>query len=125
MRAVLGHSDHFDSATAIEAAIQQCEAQLGGETPKAVLLAASVEYDHAVMLEGLRRHWPESLRVGSTTDGEISAKNGYHEDSVLVVAFAGENIDARVIVGRDLSSDPEAAIVTVTALEPRRPHALA
>ncbi|MCA8971999.1 MAG: FIST C-terminal domain-containing protein [Planctomycetes bacterium] len=110
MRAVLGHSDHFDSATAIEAAIQQCEAQLGGETPKAVLLAASVEYDHAVMLEGLRRHWPESLRVGSTTDGEISAKNGYHEDSVLVVAFAGENIDARVIVGRDLSSDPEAAI---------------
>ncbi len=115
MRVVLGHSDHINAAAAMDAALTQCEQQLAGEPPRAVLLATSVEYDHAVLLQRVHARWPDAVCVGSTTDGEISAKEGYHEDSVLVVAFAGEDIEARTILGRGLSDDPDAAVARAVA----------
>ncbi len=110
MRATTGHSDDPVSLDAIEDTIQQIEASLNGETPKAALLFCSVEYEHEVLLQRIQAQWPGLPLVGATSDGEISSRLGFRDDSVLLTVFSGEGIRVHAGLGKNLSQDVDAAI---------------
>lgn len=100
---------------AIEDTIRQIEASLDGDVPKAALLFCSVEYEHAVILQRIQAQWPGLPLVGATSDGEISSKLGFREDSVLLTVFSGEGIRVHAGLGKDLSQDVDAAIASAVA----------
>ena len=110
MKFVIGHSDDVDARDAVEAAIRSCLSDLEGERPKAALLFASVEYDHQVLLDRIAEEWPDIPVVGGSSDGELSSACGFCHDSVLLTLFAGDDLEARAGVGRDLSRDLEQAV---------------
>jgi len=110
MRAVIGHSQEIDTLEAIEDVVRQCREQLGEEQPKAALLFSSVEYEHELVLERLSAAWPGLPVIGGTTDGEVSSREGYVADSVLVVMLAGADIEAVAGIGRELSVDSSRAV---------------
>lgn len=124
MRSIVGHSDDIDTPQAVREVIEQCEARLDGEAPKAALLFASVEYDHAPALEAISKRWPGIALIGGTTDGEVSSAGGYHPDSVLLVLLVGDEIEACVGLGRHMSSDPERAVREATSVLAGRKPAL-
>lgn len=104
MRAVIGHSDDVDARDAIQAVIEQCQAQLEGEVPKAALLFMSAEYEHQEVLDAIAETWPGVPLIGSTSDGEVSSREGFVMDSVLLTLLCGD-IEAHSGVGYDLSLD--------------------
>lgn len=110
MRAGVGHSDDVDGPDAIAQAIGQCEAQLAGQPPRALLLFASTSYQHGEVLEAIARRWPGVPLIGGSTDGEFSLTGGFTRDSLLLVALAGHDLTARVGLGRNLAADPEGAV---------------
>ena len=112
MRATTGHSDDPVSIDAIDDIIQQIEATLGGEAPKAALLFCSVEYEHEVILQRIQKQWPGLPLVGATSDGEISSQLGFRDDSVLLTVFSGNDIKVHAGLGKDLSQDPDRAIAS-------------
>jgi hypothetical protein len=110
MRTAVGHSDQIDSKDAIEDVLLQIEAKIGGEAPKAGVLFASVDYEHAELLERIQDRWPGLPLIGGSSDGEISSVRGFCHDSVLLTVFTGEGFDVMSGLGRELSRDPQAAV---------------
>ncbi len=111
MRLVIAHSNDVDSLDAIRAVVEQCTSQLeGGPAPVAGLLFAGIDYDHSTLLEEIHRTWPDLPIIGGTTDGEFSSRDGFHNDSVALTLFCGQNIEARIGVGKRLSEGVEAAV---------------
>lgn len=122
MRAIVGHSEEIDTVEACEELVRQCAGQLGSEKPRAGLLFASVEYDHAAILAHLARRWPGLALVGATTDGEVSSRAGYTADSALLVLLAGDDFEAEVGLGLELAADPARAVAQATSvLRGRKP----
>lgn len=110
MKIVLSHSDDPISRDAATELVAHARQELGTESPKAGLLFASVEYEQAECLAVLREAWPDLPIIGGSSDGEISSSLGFRHDSLLLILFAGEDLEVRACVGRDLAADPEAAL---------------
>ncbi|MCA8954862.1 MAG: FIST C-terminal domain-containing protein [Planctomycetes bacterium] len=113
MRAIIGHSDEVCTKTAVEQVLEQCSAQLDGDTPKAAMLFMSTDYDHAEALGLVAAQWPEVPLIGGSTDGEVSSLLGFVRDSVLLTVLVGDEIEAMACVAHDLSGDIEAAVDSV------------
>lgn len=114
MRAIIGHSDEVLTSDAVEDVIRQCTDELGGEVPKAALLFTSVDYDHGLLLSKIADVWPGLPLIGSSSDGEVSSKDGFRMDSVLLTLLCGEGFEAYAGVGRDLSGDVAGAVAAAT-----------
>lgn len=114
MQAHIGHSDDPDSVDAIQEVISQIVGKLGDEDPKAGLLFCSVEYDHGDILDAIQARWPGLPLVGASSDGEMSSKLGFREDSVLLTIFSGDELRVHSGVGRDLSQGIDAAVAAAT-----------
>ena len=110
MRAVFSHSDHPDSARAIQSVLDECRRQLGEETPRAGLLFCSVDYDHAAVLAAIQEAFPGLPVIGASSDGELSSRLGFCDDSVLLTLFAGDDVRVHAGLGRNLSADIDAAV---------------
>ncbi|MFK7740689.1 MAG: FIST signal transduction protein [Planctomycetota bacterium] len=115
MRALTSHSDSPDTASAAAEILEKAMEQLAGDQPVCGFLFASTDYEHAQLLEALTSCWPDMPLVGGSTDGEMSC-DGYFADSVVLTLLAGDGLQARVGLGRELSKDLEAAVAD--ALEP-------
>lgn len=116
VQAAVGHSEAGDAVAAAEEVILQCRSGLAGTAPRALLVFASVDLDHAALLARLTRAFPGAALVGCTTDGEASSALGFREGSLAALALAGVEVGAAL--GRDLSGDPRgvAAEAARTAL---------
>lgn len=110
MRAIVCQSDAGDSTIAVAELIAQATEQLDGAVPKAALLFASSDYDHATLLSSLQDRWPGLPLVGGTSDGEVASVRGFHHDSAVLTLLTGDRIRAHVGLGRDLSKNIGAAI---------------
>ncbi len=110
MRATTGHSDDPETIDAINEVISQIEADLDGAEPRAALLFCSVDYEHQEILDRIQARWPGLPLVGATSDGEISSRLGFCDDSILLTVFSGESLRVHTGVGRGLSSGLEAAV---------------
>ncbi len=110
MRAVVGHSDEVDAKDAALEVIRICREQLEGETPKAGLLFMSVEYEHQVVLDALNEEWPGLPLIGGSSDGEVSSSGGFQMDSVVLTLISGDDIEAAIGLGTNLSKDIDSAV---------------
>ena len=114
---VIGHSDDIDSDGALDELIEQCTAELGDRVPQAGIMFAGHEMDHAVLLGGVCDAWPDIELIGCTTDGELSSRLGFRQDSVVLALFGSDRIEFTAGIGQDLSGD-----VAVRAVAPSMPR---
>ncbi len=111
LRMAVGHARCLDADCAARGAAAACLEQLGGRPPVGLLLFTGVGYDHAAILAVIEEFFPGVPLAGATSAGEMSAPAGPSDDSVLLVAFAGEGIACAVGLARDFAgpgSDPRA-----------------
>ena len=62
LKTVLGHSDDPDSQDAIEEVLEQCTRELAGMLPKAGLLFAAIDFDHALILQKINQVFQSGRR---------------------------------------------------------------
>lgn len=107
---IVGHSDDPDSAGAIAEVIAQCLESLDGETPQAGLLFSAIDFDYALILKTLRQTFPHLELIGGTSDGEVSSRLKFQEDSLTLTLFCSDTVHIRAGLGEDLSSNTVKAV---------------
>ena len=113
---VVGHSDDPDSACAIADVIEQCLESLDGETPQAGLLFSAIDFDYALILKTLRQTFPDLELIGGTSDGEVSSKLKFQEDSLTLTLFCSDTVKIRAGLGEDLSGNIDQAVECAIAM---------
>ncbi|OSM06937.1 FIST N-terminal domain-containing protein [Magnetofaba australis] len=106
---IVAHSERIDTQDALSDLLAQCQSQLGGRAPGAALLFSALKLDFPTLLAGLEAQWPGLPLIGCTTDGELSSRKGFAEDSVTLTLFVSDQVRFASGVGRDLSANPQAA----------------
>lgn len=107
--AATGHSEDIDTDSVLEEIFEQCEEELAGRMPKAGLLFSCIEAEHAELLEGIHQKWPDIDLVGCTTDGELSSRLGFAEDSVSLMLLGSDTVDIAAGIGMNVNEDIGAA----------------
>jgi hypothetical protein len=118
LKVAVGHSNDPDSNSAIDEVLEQCISSLAGEIPKAGLLFAAIDFEHASILQRIHQAFPGIELIGGTTDGEISSVLEFQQDSLTLMVFCSDEIDIRAGLGREVSKNPVAA--TQQAVEQAR-----
>lgn len=106
----VGHSDELDPADAAAEVVAACRASLDGLEPAGAILFASFDSFSPALVEGIRRGFPDTPLLGTTSAAEMSSVGGYREDSVVLAAFASDRVDMAVGVSDGLATDVDAAV---------------
>lgn len=106
---VVAHSEDIDTDGALEEILGQCRQKLGDRIPKAGVVFAAIDQDHALFLSGISDEWPDMELIGCTTEGEFSSELGFCEDSITLVLFGSDTVEFAAGIGRDVSKDIAAA----------------
>lgn len=106
LNAIVGHSNDPDTSQAIEEVLAQCLVDLAGAIPQAGILLAAPDFDHAQVLDVIHQTFPNIQLIGGTSDGEISSKLAFQEDSLVLALFCSDQVEFQAAVGRHISSDP-------------------
>ncbi|NJL57034.1 hypothetical protein HC928_19225 [bacterium] len=109
-KVVVGHSNDLDSDDAIAEVLTQCDRSLPGVTPKAGILLAAIDFDHASILHKIHDTFPGIQLIGGTTDGEISSVLGFEQDSITLMLFCSDGIDIQAGIGRNVSQNLHASV---------------
>ena len=115
IKAGLGQSENFDTQTAVKNAVSQCQQQMAGDQPQAGIVFAGINFDHRLILDQIREHFPSMDLIGCSTAGEFSSNHGFSDDSIILMVFYSDIIEIGIGVGRNVSKDPKAAIQTAVA----------
>ncbi|MDD3627110.1 MAG: FIST N-terminal domain-containing protein [bacterium] len=115
-KAAIGHSIDVDSIDAITEVLNQCRKGLGSNIPKAGFLFSAIDHDHEKMLKFLLKRYPDLQLIGCTTDGELSSKLGFQDDSVTLILFTSDSIEFGAGLGEGLSSNITKACSTAVKL---------
>lgn len=107
---VVGHSNDPDSQEAITEVLQQCLSELGGKIPQAAILYAAIDFKHDLILEKIYQQFPQLELIGGTTDGEISSKLEFQEDSLTIMLFCTDEVKIRAGIGKNISQQPTTAV---------------
>ncbi len=105
----VGHSDDVDPGDAIAAAIEQCQASLGGRLPQAGILFSAFDSFDPSIVTAVGSAFPGIALMGSTSAAEISSVGGFHEDSISLAVFASDTVEISVGLGSGLGQDVDAA----------------
>ncbi|MGB3299233.1 MAG: FIST N-terminal domain-containing protein [Phormidesmis sp.] len=108
-KAVVGHSNDPDSQEAVLEVLKQMHCALAGASPKAGILFAAIDFDHALILREIIKAFPEIALIGGTTDGEISSVLGFEQDSLTLIAFCSDSITISAGIGQEVSKGEQAA----------------
>jgi hypothetical protein len=109
LRCAIGHSNDPDSRMAIAEAINECIDSLAGITPQAGVLFTAIDFEHELILKKIQDAFPGIALIGGTTNGEISSKLEFQQDSLTLMLFASNHIEIRAGLGRNASQDPSRA----------------
>ncbi|WP_432737603.1 SpoIIE family protein phosphatase [Maridesulfovibrio sp. FT414] len=109
-QSAIGHAEGMDTAQVVSQVIGQLTEKLGGTLPAALLVFASSEFDHSLMLKELTAVFPNTPVAGGTTLGEFSSDCGLSDDSIIVTAFVSDSICFASGVATDLKNDPQTAV---------------
>ena len=112
-RAIIGHSSDPDSAAAAAELVAHARRELAGEPPRAGLLFAGIDHDHAALLAAILDAFPDLPLIGCSTDGELSSQTSFSEGAIVLALFTG--VHAAVGLGRDLNQDPGGATTRAIA----------
>jgi hypothetical protein len=105
LRCAIGHSNDPDSRMAIAEAINECIDSLAGITPQAGVLFTAIDFEHELILKKIQDAFPGIALIGGTTNGEISSKLEFQQDSLTLMLFASNHIEIRAGLGRNASQD--------------------
>ncbi len=110
LKVTIGHSNDPDSESAISEVIDQCLARCDSNTPApiAALLLAAIDFDHQLILDRIHAKFPNIALIGGTTDGEMSSKLQFSQDSLVLTLFYSDDIQIQAGLGLNLSHDPMA-----------------
>ncbi|BAZ08285.1 hypothetical protein NIES4071_00900 [Calothrix sp. NIES-4071] len=61
--------------------------------PSAGILFAAIDFDHAIILELISREFPRLELIGCTTDGEMSSKIWFQQDSLVLILFCSDTVE--------------------------------
>jgi hypothetical protein len=109
LKVVIGHSDDPNSQDAVEEILCQCSTDLGSILPKAGVLFAAIDFDHALILKEINRVFPGLNLIGCTTDGEMSSILGFQQDSLTLMLFCSDTVEISAGVGYGARENPIAA----------------
>ncbi len=109
LKFAVGHSNDPDSQAAISDVLEQIRFTLRGVSPKAGILFAAIDFDHALVLHRIVEVFPEIELIGGTTDGEMSSVLGFEQDSLTLMVFCSDEITISAGIGRGISKDTIAA----------------
>ncbi len=110
MRVIVGQAEDIDTLKAVRRVIFQCQAQLRGQVPRAAILMAGMEYDHAIVLAAVQATFPELPLTGCTTAGEMASASGFSDDSLVLMLFCSEQLAFGVGLGTSLSRHADDAV---------------
>ena len=110
LKVTIGHSNDPDSEFAISEVIEQCLQQFDADTPAPIagLLLTAIDFDHQLILDRIHAKFPNIVLIGGTTDGEMSSKLQFSQDSLVLTLFCSDDIQIQAGLGRNLSHDPMA-----------------
>lgn len=106
------HSDDIDTNDAMLELLEQAEEELNGSVPQAGILFAAIDYEHQIFLTGITEKWPGIQLVGGTTDGEISSRMDFKEDSVVLMLFCSNTYEFSAGLGNIQGASIETACKT-------------
>jgi hypothetical protein len=106
LKVAVGHSNDPDSQSAIDEVLEQCISSLAGETPKAGILFAAIDFDHSPILQQINQAFPGIELIGGTTDGELSSVLEFQQDSLTLMVFCSDEIAITAGVGYEVSKNP-------------------
>lgn len=109
MQVAVGHTEAIDTDDIVADLVEQCESELGGTRPDAGILFLCPDASHDEVLAALEAHWPGIAVIGCTTDGEISSKLLFREDSAALMVFSHPGGEIRAGVGLGATKDPQGA----------------
>ena len=101
----IGHSEDIDSSDAVKEVLAQCQQDLGSAKAQAGLLYSAIDHDFDVLLQGINETHPGIELIGCTTDGEISSKLGFVEDTVSLILFHSDEIEFKAGVADRISDN--------------------
>jgi hypothetical protein len=110
LKFAVGHSNDPDSAAAIAEVLEQIQESLGQESPNAGILFAAIDFDHRLILSHIVETFPQIQLIGGTTDGEISSRLGFDQDSLTMMVFCSDGVQIGAGIGLHLSQDPDMAV---------------
>ena len=108
-KVIVTHSDDPDSQAAVDEILAQCVTDLAGVAPQAGILFAAIDFEHAIILDQIHQVYPELDLIGCTTDGEISSRLGFQQDSLTLMLFCSDTVKISAGVGYAAHKDPIAA----------------
>ena len=108
-KAAVGQSSDIETTVAIQEVLKTCEAQLDSATPTAGLLFSANVHEPRLALDTIYRRYPDLQLVGCTTDGEMTASDGFSEESISLVLFSSDEVKIQAGFGKDASGNPENA----------------
>ena len=108
-KVVVTHSDDPDSQSAVDEILEQCLADLAGIVPQAGILFAAIDFEHELILNQIHQTFPDLELIGCTTDGEISSKLGFQQDSLTLMLFCADTVKISAGVGQATQHNPIAA----------------
>jgi hypothetical protein len=76
-----------------------------GETPKAGILFAAIDFEHSLILQRIHQVFPGIELIGGTTDGEISSVLEFQQDSLTLMVFCSDDIEIKAGIGREVSNN--------------------
>lgn len=109
LKLAVGHSDDPDSLAAISEVLSQVSAQLSGMSPSAGLLFAAIDFEHEAILQKIDEAFPGIELIGGTTEGEMSSRLGFGQDSLTLIVFCSKTITISAGIGRNVAQDAVAA----------------
>ncbi|MDP3661651.1 MAG: FIST N-terminal domain-containing protein [bacterium] len=109
IKAGVGLAEGDDSYAIGANAAQDAVDNLGDSDPNAVIVFASVRYDQAKMLAGVRSVSKNALLVGCSTAGEITTDGPAKRHSVAVMALKTDGINWYAGVGENIAEGARVA----------------
>lgn len=103
----VGQSDDIDPAVAIREAIDQCRAQLDGQSPRGALLFLAYDLFEPAVPAAVRAAFPGVELIGCTSAAQVSSAKGYTDDGLTLAVFASDDITFAAGAAAHLDEDIE------------------
>lgn len=110
LRVATGQCEGVDTHAIIAEVLAECEEQLQGTRPRLGILFVTGDLDDATALGAVAERFPGCQIVGGTSSGTMCAHSGFTEDSISLLLLASDVLSFGVGVGRNCSTDIDAAI---------------
>lgn len=110
VRVGVGSATHLSVPEAVDHAYTQATESLEGQDPSLLLVFVSTSAFHQEeLVKLLQAKCPQAVLVGCSTAGEISSVSGSRDNSLVLMALAGDGIRFVPGVGTDMNVDPRKA----------------